>query len=231
MKDNKKVIAIILGAGMGSRMELGYNKIFFAFKKPLICYTIEAFENTECVDEIIIVRAKNEGREFEEIIKKNKYKKVFKIIEGGKTRQDSSRLGVESAREAMIVVIHDGARPFITSKIILNSVELARKNESNIVAVAVKDTIKQVDKNKIIRKTVDRSELWAAQTPQTFEYDLILKAHQDAYKNNYIGTDEASLVERAGEKVQIIEGSYNNIKITTQEDLLLAELIIKKYKL
>lgn len=229
-KDNQKVIAIILAAGMGSRMGLGYNKIFFNFAKPLICYTIEAFENNSNIDEIIIVSAKNEQKMFVNILNKKKYKKISKIVEGGETRQDSSRIGVENS-DSDFVIVHDGARPFITQEIISDSIQNAKEFGSAIVAVPCKDTVKLAKENEIIKKTVDRSKLWMAQTPQTFQSDIILKAHQDAKENNFIGTDEASLIERVGGEVKLVMGSYDNIKVTTEEDLLLAQLIIDKYKL
>lgn len=197
----------------------------------MICYTIEVFERAECIDEIVIVRADSEEKEFRKILQENNYQKISQVIVGGETRQDSSRLGVESAEDADVVVVHDGARTFITEELITKSVKLAQAGVSNIVSVPIKDTIKRVGDDKIIQETVDRSKLWAAQTPQSFPREVMLEAHQDAYKNNYIGTDEASLLERIGKEVKIVEGSYNNIKITTQEDLLLAKLIIKKNNL
>lgn len=229
-KENQKVTVIILAAGMGSRMGLGYNKIFFDFKKPLICYTIDAFEKNDDVDEIIIVSAKGEEEKFANILNKQNYQKILKMVEGGETRQDSSRIGVENS-DSDIIIVHDGARPFTNSKIISNSIENAKKFGAAIVAVPCKDTIKLAKKEDIIKKTVDRSKLWMAQTPQTFQSDIILKAHQDAKENDFIGTDEASLVERMGGEVKLVMGSYDNIKVTTEEDLLLAQIIIDKYKL
>ncbi len=229
-KINEKVTAIILAAGMGSRMGLGYNKIFFDFKKPLICYTIEAFENNDDINEIVIVCAKDEEKKFNEILNKQNYKKISKIVEGGKTRQDSSKIGVENSG-GDIVIIQDGARPFTTQEIISNSIKGAKDFGSVIVAVPCKDTVKLAKEEELIEKTVDRSRLWMAQTPQVFQHDIILKAHQDAKDSSFVGTDEASLIERMGGEVKLVMGSYNNIKITTEEDLLLARLIIDKYKL
>lgn len=229
-KGNKKVTAIILAAGMGGRMNLGYNKIFFDFKKPLICYTLDVFEKNKDIDEIIIVSAKGEEKKFNEILDKENYQKISKIVEGGETRQDSSRIGVKSS-DGDIIILQDGARPFTKSEIISNSIQLAVEFGSAIVAVLCKDTVKLAKENEMIEKTVDRSKLWMAQTPQIFQRDIILEAHEDAKDDNFIGTDEASLIERMGGEVKLVMGSYDNIKVTTEEDLLLAQLIIDKYKL
>ncbi len=229
-KINEKVTAIILAAGMGSRMGLGYNKIFFDFEKPLICYTIDSFENNNNVDEIIIVCAKGEEKKFNEILNEQNYKKISKIVKGGETRQDSSKIGVENSG-GDIIIIQDGARPFTTQAVISDSIKSAKEFGSAIVAVPCKDTVKLSKENDIIKETVDRSKLWMAQTPQTFRREIILKAHRDAKENDFIGTDEASLIERMGGEVKLVMGNYDNIKITTEEDLLLARLIIDKYKL
>lgn len=228
--NKQKTAAIILAAGMGNRMNLGYNKIFYNFKKPLICYTIDVFEKSKVVDEIILVVAKNEENKFKEIINNNNYQKISKIFVGGETRQDSSRIGVENC-DAEIVLIHDGARPFIKQETITKSVEATKKFGASIFAVPCKDTVKLAQEDKIIDKTLNRTKIWMAQTPQTFFRDLILEAHTKAKAENFIGTDEASLLEKIGKKVKLVMGSYDNIKVTTEEDLLLAKLIIKKHNL
>ena len=130
-------------------------------------------------------------------------------------------------KECEVILIHDGARPFVTDDIIKRSINKANEHNAIVVGVKVKDTIKVVSDNGNIIDTPNRSYLWAVQTPQVFKYDIITKAYEDAYNNNYYGTDDAMLVERIGYNVKIIEGSYNNIKITTQEDLEFGEQILK----
>ena len=126
-----------------------------------------------------------------------------------------------------IVLIHDGARPFVSNKIINKSIEEAKENKAIVVGVPVKDTIKVIDNDKNIVDTPNRNILWAVQTPQTFDYNLLIKSYEDAFKDGFYGTDDAMLVERIGYKVKMVEGSYNNIKITTQEDLGLGSQILK----
>ena len=154
--------------------------------------------------------------------------KNVKIAYGGKERQDSVYNGLKLLDEKCdVVLIHDGARPFVSDKIIDKSIEEAKEHKAIVVGVPVKDTIKVIDNDKNIVDTPNRSVLWAVQTPQTFDYNILIDAYKDAFKNKFYGTDDAMLVERIGYKVKMLEGSYNNIKITTQEDLNIGSQILR----
>lgn len=220
---------VIVAAGTGSRMKMGINKQFIKLEnKEIIAYTIEQFKNNENIDDIVVV-IKEEEKEFfdREIVEKYKFDKI-KIAFGGKERQDSVYNGLKLLDErCRVVLIHDGARPFVSNEIIAKSIEEAKECKAVVVGVPVKDTIKVVDNNNNISQTPDRNTLWAVQTPQTFDYKILLKSYEDAFKERFYGTDDAMLVERIGYKVKMIEGSYNNIKITTQEDLNIGTQILK----
>jgi 2-C-methyl-D-erythritol 4-phosphate cytidylyltransferase len=220
---------VIVAAGTGSRMNMGINKQFIKLEgKEIIYYTIEKFYRNENIEDIVVVVKEEEAEFFrKEILDKYNFKNI-KIAYGGKERQDSVYNGLKSLdKNCDIVLIHDGARPFVSDKIINKSIEEARENKAIVVGVPVKDTIKVIDNDNNIVDTPNRSLLWAVQTPQTFDYNLLIKSYEDAFKDNFYGTDDAMLVERIGYKVKMVEGSYNNIKITTQEDLNLGNQILK----
>lgn len=224
------VSVIIAAAGMSNRMGSKINKQFIALDgKPILAHTIEKFERCRYVDEIIIVTKEEEiGYCRKEIVKKFKFNKVSKIIRGGKERQDSIYNGILALDErAKIVISHDGARPFVKIENIEDSIEGVVKYGACVVGVPVTDTIKFVGDNENIESTPDRSRLWAAQTPQTFYKDILINSYERAILDGFKGTDDSSIVERAGYKVKIIMGSYENIKITTPEDIILGESIIK----
>ena len=220
---------VIVAAGTGSRMNMGINKQFIKLEgKEIIYYTIEKFYKNENIEDIVVVVKEEEAEFFrKEILDKYNFKNI-KIAYGGRERQDSVYNGLKSLdKNCDIVLIHDGARPFVSDKIINKSIEEARENKAIVVGVPVKDTIKVIDNDNNIVDTPNRSLLWAVQTPQTFDYNLLIKSYEDAFKDNFYGTDDAMLVERIGYKVKMVEGSYNNIKITTQEDLNLGNQILK----
>lgn len=220
---------IIVSAGKGSRMKVDINKQFLKIgDKEVIAHTIDKFYNNKNIGEIITVIRKDEKEFFQKnIINRYGYKDI-KIIFGGKERQDSVYNGLkELKKDCKIVLIHDGARPFVTSEIIEKSIECAKKYNSAIVGVPVKDTIKIVNKNYDVCDTPSRNTLWSIQTPQVFDYSLIMKAHKKAKEDKYYGTDDSMLMEHLGYNVKVVEGSYNNIKITTPEDLKLAERILR----
>lgn len=221
----KYISVIIPAAGTGSRMNTKINKQFILLNdKPVLAHTIEKFNNCKYVDEIILVLKQNEIDYCrKEIIHKYKYNKVVKIITGGKERQDSVYNGLlEVSNNKSIVLIHDGARPFITENDIINCIEGVIQYGCCVLGVPVKDTIKIVDDKRNVVDTPERKKLWAVQTPQSFYYNTILDAHKKAKKDNIVATDDSMLVERIGEKVHMIMGNYRNIKITTIEDLNLA---------
>ena len=163
-----------------------------------------------------------------EIIEKYKFQKVSQIIPGGKRRQDSVKNGMDALQKDVdIVAIHDGVRPFVTKAMIEDSIHSAVRHGAVVLAMPVKDTIKISNPDGTVLKTLDRESLWQIQTPQTFQVNVIKEAYYRATEDGFIGTDDASLVERLGVKVHILPGSYTNIKITTPEDLLLANLFLK----
>ena len=220
---------VIVAAGTGSRMNMGINKQFIKLEgKEIIAYTIEKFYNNSNIEDIVVVVKEDESEFFkEEILDKYNFKNI-KIAYGGKERQDSVYNGLKLLDEKCdVVLIHDGARPFVSDKIIDKSIEEAKEHKAIVVGVPVKDTIKVIDNDKNIVDTPNRSVLWAVQTPQTFDYNILIDAYKDAFKNKFYGTDDAMLVERIGYKVKMLEGSYNNIKITTQEDLNVGSQILR----
>ena len=221
---------VIVAAGSGSRMKRDINKQFIKLDgKEIIAYTIEKFYKSEDIDDIVIVIKENEEKYFiENIINKYGFDNI-KLAYGGKERQDSVYNGIKKLnRNCEIVLIHDGARPFVNEDIIKNSIEEAKENNAVVVGVPVKDTIKVVDSDGNIVDTPNRSLLWSVQTPQSFKYEIITRAYEYAYSNDYYGTDDAMLVEHIGYNVKMIQGSYDNIKITTEEDLHFGIQILNK---
>jgi 2-C-methyl-D-erythritol 4-phosphate cytidylyltransferase len=221
---------VIVAAGTGSRMNMDINKQFIKiYDKEVVAYTIDAFYNNENIDEIVVVIREDEEAFFvEHIINKYIYKNI-KIAQGGKERQDSVYNGLKKLDpNCDVVIIHDGARPFITRKVIDESIREANLNKAVVVGVPVKDTIKVIDNNNIIKDTPNRKHLWAVQTPQVFNYKLLMNAYENAYNKGYYGTDDAMLVEYLGQEVKMIMGSYENIKITTSEDIGFGENILKR---
>lgn len=221
---------VIVAAGSGSRMKRDINKQFIKLDgKEIIAYTIEKFYKSEDIDDIVIVIKENEEKYFiENIINKYGFDNI-KLAYGGKERQDSVYNGIKKLNSnCEIVLIHDGARPFVNEDIIKNSIEEAKENNAVVVGVPVKDTIKIVNSDGNIVDTPNRSLLWSVQTPQSFKYEIITRAYEYAYSNDYYGTDDAMLVEHIGYNVKMIEGSYDNIKITTEEDLHFGIQILNK---
>lgn len=221
--NNSSVVAIIVCSGSGSRMNIEMPKQFMDINgKPLACHTIEKFESCEEVTDIIIVTNKGYLDFFDEY----GYEKVRKVVEGGNERIFSVYNGINSLQNLNdndIVLIHDGARPFIYCESISKIIEETRLKKCCVLGVKAKDTIK-ICENQVIKDTPNRDDVWIAQTPQAFEYCTIKKAYDNAIENNMYGTDDASLVELIGEKIHMVEGSYSNIKITTKEDLIFFKL-------
>ena len=225
-----KADAIIVSAGKGQRFMEGRKKQFFLLAdKPILTHTLDKFENCPLIDSILLVVGQ-EDMDYclKEIIEKNRYRKISQIVPGGKRRQDSVKNGMDAlSRDANIVVIHDGVRPFVTREMIEDSIHSAQRFGAVVIAMPVKETIKMADADGTVLKTLDRESLWQIQTPQTFQAHVIKEAYQKATENGFVGTDDASLVERLGMKVHILPGSYTNIKITTPEDLILANLFLR----
>lgn len=223
-----RISAIIPAAGSGTRYSKIKNKLMEDLGGiPVLARTIKAISQSPRIDKIIICTSEELIPDIREIIKENNFSKVTKIIRGGSTRQESVYLGLQNTEEADIALIHDAARPFVTIDIIENAIDCAIKNGNCIAAVPVKDTIKKINlENKQILETVNRSNLFSVQTPQVFKFEDIINAHKKFEGQSF--TDDAGLLEANGIKVYQTNGSYKNIKITTSEDIILANLFLKE---
>jgi 2-C-methyl-D-erythritol 4-phosphate cytidylyltransferase len=227
-----KISAIIVAAGKSKRIKDKLPKQFIKIGgKPVLTHTLESFERCEEVDEIILVVSEDWLTYCStEVVDKYEFKKIKRVISGGEKRQDSVYKALLAVpKNTAIVIIHDGVRPLINPSKITESIKMCKECQAVILAVPIKETVKRVEDGSV-HTTLNRERLWTAQTPQTFDYETLLDAFEKAKKDGFTGTDDASLVERIGIKVKIIEGDYDNIKITTPEDLILAEEILKKRK-
>lgn len=234
----KKYAAIVLSAGNGSRMKSDIPKQYLPLiEKPVIYYSLMAFQNSP-VDEIVLVAGANDIEYCrKEIVERYGLSKVTKIVAGGKERYDSVYEGL-CATDAEYVLIHDGARPVLTSHLIDRMIQGVENTGACIAAMPVKDTIKLSDEHKQVASTPDRKHLWMVQTPQCFARTLleesyeILKCKQKAGENVPDITDDAMIIEYAtGKKITLVEGAYTNLKITTPEDLAVAEIFLKSLQL
>ena len=221
-------IAIIAAAGAGTRMASDRPKQFLLLAgKPVIFYTLKVFEECDNIDEVIVVLPAAESAGFLSLAGKFGVRKVARVVPGGATRADSVKRGLMAIRSATaeIVAVHDGVRPFVTVAEINNTVAAAKSDGAAILVAPVIDTIKEVGGASVLR-TLDRGILRRALTPQCFRYELLREAYQHADVNDPSFTDESALVEQLGRSVSIVEGSARNIKITTAEDLAIAETIL-----
>ena len=221
------ISAIVLAGGRGKRMNYHKSKQFIEIKgKPVLVYTLEKFIYNKSIDEVILVLPEDEVDYCKKEVLQKYSLKVDRIVIGGKERQESVFNGLEAMEKANIVLIHDGARPFISEKIIEEGIKYANIYGAAAPGVTPKDTIKIKNEDNISVDTPDRNTLVAVQTPQCFKYDEIYQCHRKIKEENAIVTDDTSVVERYGHKVYLYEGDYTNIKITTPEDLILAERLI-----
>lgn len=226
----EKVAAIIVAGGSGKRMGMAIKKQYIVLDdKEVLAHAITAFNECEMIGEIILVVAEEEIQKVkQEIVDKYGFNKVKQIVAGGRERQDSVYNGLmATSGDIKYVMIHDGARPFIKEEIIMNALKITKEKEATVVAVPVKDTIKIANSDNIIVETPKRSDLWSVQTPQSFSKELLMNAYQYARINNIVVTDDSMLVEAYGKNVFIVEGDYTNIKITTPEDLVIGEALLK----
>ena len=229
----EKIAAIVLAAGEGKRMGSGIPKQYMLIKsRPLVYYALKAFEES-AVDEVILVTGEDEiDYCIEYIVDRYHFNKVKKIVPGGWERYASVYFGLEAIEDADYVLIHDGARPMISAELIQKCIYYVKKYRACVVGMPSKDTVKIVDENDFAVNTPERRFVWCIQTPQVFETALIRHAYFKLMENeeNETGiTDDAMVVERMENcAVKLVEGSYENIKITTPEDLILAESLIKK---
>lgn len=223
-----KSIALIPAAGMGKRMGASINKQYLQLNGlPILAHTISVFERSPLIDSIYLVIPADEipyCREY--VVEAGGFKKIAAIVAGGTERQHSVMNGLKAIRgnadDHDVILIHDGVRPFLTETMLRESIAAAQEHDGTLVAVPAKDTIKIVADGVVI-DTPPRETLWQAQTPQSFRFGVIYAAHQAAEAEGFIATDDASLIERSGGKIRIVAGDYRNIKITTPEDLTLAE--------
>jgi 2-C-methyl-D-erythritol 4-phosphate cytidylyltransferase len=226
-----KVTAIIPAAGNGKRMKSNHAKPFIKIgRKEIICYTLRAMEQIPYVSETIVAVSQENISRVRRIIKREGVLKVRKIVEGGRYRSNSVFNALEAAEgEPGFILIHDCARPLIEKNIIERTIKAAFKYGCAIAAVRVKPTIKRGFERKLfIQDTLRRDCLWEAQTPQVFRADILKKAYMTAGRSISSFTDDAGVVEHAGYRVKIVESSYRNIKITTQEDLIIAEALLRE---
>lgn len=223
------VSAIIVAAGEGVRMGTEQRKQYLNVAgRPILSHTLHKFDVCACVDQINLVVPKHDFEYcHEKVITAACLRKPVKLVAGGHERQQSVFRGLESLdRKQGLVAVHDGVRPLIEPSTIEACVRGASECGACIPGIHVSDTIKKADRQGMITSTVQRNGLWSVQTPQVFEYRIILEAHQRAQREGFMGTDDASLVERLGYSVNIISGSKTNIKITTEEDLVIASTLL-----
>jgi len=227
MIDDEKVGAVIVAAGSSTRMQGVDKTMALLGEKPLLAHTLDVFQQSDYVDHIVLVLSKDgikQGRPFAE---EYGFSKVSDICEGGQLRADSVTAGLERIGDCSWVIIHDGARPCLSEQLIEQGLREASETGAAIAAMPVKDTVKLVGPNGMISGTPSRGHLWMAQTPQVFLRDVIVKAYSSRNRN---ATDDAELVEALGYKVKIYEGSYDNIKVTTQVDLDIAESVLRRMR-
>ena len=221
--DMERVGAVIVAAGRSERMG-GADKIFAELcGEPLLAHTVAAFQRSSVIDSIVVVLAQDRVEDGRDLARKYNWSKVTAVCAGGVRRQDSVKAGLNQLENVDWVMIHDGARPCLTQDIIERGLQAAKENGAAIPATPVADTIKVVSADRYVVDTPQRDGLYSAQTPQVFRFDIISAAHRIADEE---ATDDAVLAERAGCKVKIFQGSSTNIKVTTKEDLVIAEAII-----
>ena len=222
--------AVIVAAGKGKRMGTEISKQFLPLRgKEILAHTVEKFEHAENIRDIVLVTGQDSLQDVQDMAQEYGWQKIISVVAGGKERQDSVWNGLLAISEdTEIVLIHDGVRPFVTEDILNLSIETAVEMGGCVAGVPAKDTIKVCNSENISVDTPDRSTLWQIQTPQTFQKERIVKAYKQAKDAGFIGTDDASLAENSGYSVKVIMGSYRNIKITTQEDLLIGEAFLKE---
>ncbi len=231
-QERPKVYVVIPAAGSGTRIGGATPKQFLSLEeKPILVHTVQRFEASAEVDEIGLAVPEDSIVDVEGMITRYRLNKVSKIVSGGEKRQDSvfnvlKRLDI---RLGDLVLVHDGVRPFVAPQKISELVAACRDNDAAVLAVQPKDSIRRSNGGGFFDQMLDRSAVWLIQTPQAFKGVLLLKAFEKAVKERFSSTDEAALVERMGVKVKIVEGSYDNIKITTKEDLELGALILQRW--
>ncbi|MEF3303390.1 2-C-methyl-D-erythritol 4-phosphate cytidylyltransferase [Paenibacillus sp. GYB003] len=220
--------AVIVAAGKGTRMGTSESKQYLQLRnKPILVHTLETFQRMPEIEAIVLVTGSEDIGRCVTYVERYGLSKVAAVASGGEERQHSVRIGLERLPEGLdVVAVHDGVRPFVTEAKIAECLHKAYEAGGAVLAVPVKDTIKVVSDSGRIDATPERKSLWAVQTPQAFRLGLLRQAHDHAAREGFVGTDDAMLVERIGHSVYVVEGDYTNIKITTPDDLLLAERLL-----
>lgn len=223
--DAPRLGAIVVAAGQSSRMR-GVDKIFYPLGgMPIVWHSLSILLSHPSISQTVLVTAKENVRRADQLIASYAASGEISVCEGGERRQDSVLRGLERLGDCDLVVVHDGARPFITTEILDRGIAAALEKGAAVAAVPVKDTIKQSDDSDVIERTLPRDRLWAVQTPQIFDASLLKEAHE---KVRETVTDDSSMVEAIGHPVKVFQGSYSNIKVTTPEDLTIARAIIRE---
>ncbi len=224
------VSVIFPAAGKGKRMQAGMNKVFMDLSgMPILVRTLLRFSACEAVDQLVVVVAPAEVEFVEGVLKRLEGLKDYIVVAGGSERQYSVWNGIkamENASDDDIILVHDAARPLVSNQVIFDTIKTAREKGGAIAAVPAKNTIKLCNESHQVVETPDRSRLWEVQTPQGFRRDILVQANELAEKDGFLGTDDASLVERTGHPVYIVESDYRNIKITTPEDIVIAKAFL-----
>ena len=226
---NSKVCTLIPAAGKGSRMAHSLKKPYLKLaQKPILAHTLQRFEQNTAVDAIFVIVNEADFNECRKtVLEPYPFTKVQELVAGGETRQMSVYNGLRAlSADVDFVIVHDGVRPFVTDEMIFDCLTAADECGAAVAAVPVKDTIKVADENHFITETPERERLWAVQTPQVFRKSLLEEAHQTAQERQFMGTDDAALVEKLGFPVKLVKGSYANLKITTPVDLRVAEVLL-----
>jgi 2-C-methyl-D-erythritol 4-phosphate cytidylyltransferase len=220
----ERVGAVIAAAGSSRRMD-GIDKIFTLLAgKPLLWHVLQVFQECGAVDQVVVVLGEASVHRGVKLVEEGRFSKVLGVCPGGRRRQDSVAKGLERLEGCDWVVVHDGARPCLTVELVERGLKEARRTGAAIAAVPLKETVKVVGADGLIESTPRRESLWAAQTPQVFRFDLIVGGYRNVSQEV---TDDASLVEAVGQKVRVYMGLHDNIKVTTPEDLVLAETILR----
>ena len=224
------VTAIVPAAGEGSRFGGAVRKQFIALNGlPILSHTLRALAASRALAAMIVVVPPGEESRGRDALSLARVDIETEVISGGQERQDSVYKGLQRAKpDTDMVLIHDGVRPFVSREVVLATIEGAEEWGAAVAAVPVTDTIKRVDAGGLVVDTPAREQLWAVQTPQVFRYALLMRAHQSVREHGIVVTDDAAMVERIGVKVKVVRGSYENIKITSEDDLPLADLILRR---
>ncbi len=237
MERKGRTAAIVLAAGSGKRMQAGQNKMFLQLAgKSVLERTVRAFQCCNAVDGIVVVAKAEELQQVMQLVPQNIFDKIIAYTAGGKERQDSVLCGLSVLKGEQNVwydkvLIHDGARPFVTEALIDDLLSQLTPGGGTIAGVSAKDTVKRVALDGRVQETLVRSELWNIQTPQCFYTEEILRCYELAQQDGYFGTDDASLAERYGLSVRVVPAYYENIKLTTPEDLDVAEVFLKRLQM